>query len=32
MSTFSWHEDLAPAREAALERGQLLVSFFWAPG
>ena len=30
--TFTWQEELAPARAEALETGKLLLSFFWAPG
>jgi len=29
---FTWHEELAPAREQAIETGRPLLHFFWAPG
>ena len=32
MSTFPWHEQLAPALAEAQEQGKLLLRFFWAPG
>jgi hypothetical protein len=32
MADFQWHDGLAAARDAASERGQLLLSYFWADG